>query len=62
MPAPTRWDEGKESSLDKAGKYFLMTEIFRGMWVVLEQYFRPPYVNFRVDLCEYLDNGLTRSM
>ena len=36
------WDEG-ESSLDKAGKYFLMTEMLRGMYVVLEQFFRPPY-------------------
>jgi hypothetical protein len=50
MPVPKRWDEGKESSLDKAGKYFLMTEIFRGMWVVLEQFFRPPYVHFRMQL------------
>ncbi|KAL6721175.1 ndufs8, ubiquinone oxidoreductase 23 kd subunit [Lecanora helva] len=38
-----RWDEGKESSLDKAGKYFLLTEMLRGMYVVLEQFFRPPY-------------------
>lgn len=36
------WDEG-ESALDKAGNYFLMTEMFRGMYVVLEQFFRPPY-------------------
>lgn len=41
---PDRWDEEKESTLDKASKYFLLTEIFRGMYVVLEQYFRPPYV------------------
>ena len=32
-----------ESTLDKAGRYFLMTEMARGMWVVLEQFFRPPY-------------------
>jgi hypothetical protein len=37
-----RWDEGSESSLDKAGKYFLLTEMFGGMYVVLEQFFRPP--------------------
>lgn len=37
-----RWDEGKESSLDKAGKYFLLAEMMRGMYVVLEQFFRPP--------------------
>jgi NADH dehydrogenase (ubiquinone) Fe-S protein 8 len=39
---PARWDEEEESTLDKASKYFLMTEIFRGMYVVLEQFFRPP--------------------
>lgn len=42
-PPPKRWDDKDgEGALDKAGKFFLMTEIFRGMWVVLEQYFRPP--------------------
>ncbi|KAG0647101.1 Complex I-23kD [Hyphodiscus hymeniophilus] len=40
---PERWDESTESSLDKAGKYFLLGEMARGMYVVLEQYFRPPY-------------------
>lgn len=43
LPRPKRWDEGSESSLDKAGKYFLLTEMLRGMYVVLEQFFRPPY-------------------
>lgn len=43
LPKPERWDQSKESSLDKAGKYFLLLEMFRGMYVVLEQYFRPPY-------------------
>lgn len=42
LPKPERWDQGKESSLDKAGKYFLLSEMARGMYVVLEQYFRPP--------------------
>jgi NADH dehydrogenase (ubiquinone) Fe-S protein 8 len=42
LPAPKRWDQGAESSIDKASKYFLMAELFRGMYVVLEQYFRPP--------------------
>ena len=42
LPRKERWDESKESSLDKAGNYFLMTEMFRGMYVVLEQFFRPP--------------------
>ena len=35
------WEEG-ESALDKAGRIFLMTEMARGMYVVLEQFFRPP--------------------
>lgn len=43
IPPTERWNENKESALDHAGRYFLMTEMFRGMWVVLEQYFRPPY-------------------
>lgn len=42
LPRKERWDEGKESSLDKAGHYFLMGEMLRGMYVVLEQFFRPP--------------------
>jgi NADH dehydrogenase (ubiquinone) Fe-S protein 8 len=42
LPAPKRWDQDPESSLDKGSKYFLMAEIFRGMYVVLEQFFRPP--------------------
>ncbi|RKF59193.1 NADH-ubiquinone oxidoreductase 23 kDa subunit, mitochondrial [Erysiphe neolycopersici] len=43
LPKPKRWNDTKESVLDKAGTYFLMTEMFRGMYVVLEQFFRPPY-------------------
>ena len=43
LPRPTRWNESKQSSLDKAGNYFLLTEMMRGMYVVLEQFFRPPY-------------------
>lgn len=42
LSPPKRWDQSEESSLDKATKYFLMSEIFRGMYVVLEQFFRPP--------------------
>lgn len=38
---PKRWDEG-EASLDRAGKYFLLFEMFRGMYILLEQFFRPP--------------------
>ncbi len=43
LPKPKRFDEG-ENAYDKASNYFLLTELFRGMYVVLEQYFRPPYV------------------
>ncbi|KAI9643593.1 ndufs8, ubiquinone oxidoreductase 23 kd subunit [Ciborinia camelliae] len=42
LPKPVRWDQRKESTMDQAGKYFLMSEMFRGMYVVLEQFFRPP--------------------
>ena len=42
LPPPKRWDQGSETSVDKATKYFLMAEMFRGMYVVLEQFFRPP--------------------
>lgn len=42
LPRKERWDESKESALDKAGRYFLFGEMVRGAWVVLEQYFRPP--------------------
>ena len=44
IATPTRWDNEKESTLDKTGRYFLLTEMLRGMYVVLEQFFRPPYV------------------
>ncbi|CAE6454915.1 unnamed protein product [Rhizoctonia solani] len=38
----------KKSALDKAAELFFFTEILRGrqlvgMWIVLEQFFRPPY-------------------
>lgn len=42
MPAPARWDQNKESLGDRLGNYFLLTEMMRGMYVVLEQFFRPP--------------------
>jgi NADH dehydrogenase (ubiquinone) Fe-S protein 8 len=41
LPRQKKWDEG-EGALDKAGKYFLLLEMFRGMYVSLEQFFRPP--------------------
>lgn len=41
---PRAWDDEKETTLDRAGRYFLLTEMFRGMYVALEQFFRAPYV------------------
>lgn len=41
---PVEWAWEKDSLLDRLGKYFLMTEMARGMYVLLEQFFRPPYV------------------
>jgi NADH dehydrogenase (ubiquinone) Fe-S protein 8 len=38
------WHWDKDTTLDRLGKYFLMTEMARGMYVLLEQFFRPPYV------------------
>jgi NADH dehydrogenase (ubiquinone) Fe-S protein 8 len=38
------WSWDKDSTLDRVGKFFLMTEMARGMYVLLEQFFRPPYV------------------
>lgn len=38
------WAKSKESTLDRLGKYFLLTEMARGMYVLFEQFFRPPYV------------------
>jgi len=35
--------EGGPSALEKAAHLFFLTEIARGMWLVLEQFFRPPY-------------------
>lgn len=43
LPKTKRWDSpGAEGALSKAGKYFLMTELARGMWVLMEQFFRAP--------------------
>ena len=44
LPKPARNNEKKENVWDQAGNYFLLTEMMRGMYVVLEQFFRPPYV------------------
>ncbi|KNE58113.1 NADH dehydrogenase [ubiquinone] iron-sulfur protein 8, mitochondrial [Allomyces macrogynus ATCC 38327] len=35
--------EYKGSALDKAAEVLLLTEMFRGMWLVLENFFKPPY-------------------
>lgn len=37
------WSWDRESTLDRMGKFFLMTEMARGMYVLLEQFFRAPY-------------------
>ncbi|KAM3531964.1 hypothetical protein MY4038_004214 [Beauveria bassiana] len=37
------WSWDRESTLDRVGKFFLMTEMARGMYVLMEQFFRPPY-------------------
>jgi len=42
MRPPTEWHEEKEGTLTKVGKYFLLTEMARGMYVLMEQFFRPP--------------------
>ena len=60
LPKPKRFDEG-ESSLNKASNYFLLTEIFRGMYVVLEQYFRPPYVMSKLHCSGLTLNQATQS-
>ena len=43
IPKPKRYNETGESVWNQAGNYFLLTEMMRGMYVVLEQFFRPPY-------------------
>jgi NADH dehydrogenase (ubiquinone) Fe-S protein 8 len=42
LPPKPEWDQEKEGTFDKVGKLFLMTEMARGMYVLLEQFFRPP--------------------
>ncbi len=44
LPRPKRFYEG-ENAINKASNYFLLTEMMRGMYVVLEQFFRAPYVS-----------------
>ncbi|KAH8094850.1 NADH-quinone oxidoreductase [Cristinia sonorae] len=35
--------KGGPSAIEKAVHLFFFTEILRGMWIVIEQFFRPPY-------------------
>jgi len=42
LKPPVEWDQEKEGTFDRVGKYFLLTEMARGMYVLLEQFFRPP--------------------
>ena len=42
LPKPMEARERKDSVWDQAANYFLLTEMARGMWVLLEQFFRPP--------------------
>ncbi|RUS17215.1 NADH dehydrogenase iron-sulfur protein 8 [Endogone sp. FLAS-F59071] len=39
---PADYSKGP-SAIDKAAQVLLLTEVMRGMWVVLENFFRPPY-------------------
>lgn len=39
---PPEWDQEKEGTFDRVGKYFLLSEMARGMYVLMEQFFRPP--------------------
>lgn len=43
LPKAPAWDQEKQGTFDKIGKYFLLAEMARGMYVLLEQFFRPPY-------------------
>ncbi|ONH68205.1 NADH-ubiquinone oxidoreductase 23 kDa subunit, mitochondrial [Cyberlindnera fabianii] len=43
VPPPKSWEDKGESALDKAMKFFLLAEMFRGMYIVLEMFFRAPY-------------------
>lgn len=41
-PRP-EWDQETDATLDRVGKYFMLLEMARGMYVLMEQFFRPPY-------------------
>jgi NADH dehydrogenase (ubiquinone) Fe-S protein 8 len=42
LKPPVEWDQEKEGTMTKVSKYFMMTEMARGMYLLLEQFFRPP--------------------
>ncbi|KAI8382273.1 NADH dehydrogenase iron-sulfur protein 8 [Blakeslea trispora] len=47
MDNPQHQISGKpRGALDVAASHLLLTELMRGMWVVLENFFRPPYTIF----------------
>ncbi|CDK26521.1 unnamed protein product [Kuraishia capsulata CBS 1993] len=43
LSRPKTWEESGESALSKATKWYLLAEMFRGLYIVLEMYFRAPY-------------------
>lgn len=42
LPKQDTWETRKDNVADSTANYFLLTEMLRGMYVCLEQYFRPP--------------------
>jgi NADH dehydrogenase (ubiquinone) Fe-S protein 8 len=42
LPAQKTWENDGKSAMNRASEYFLLMEMFRGMYVVIEQFFRPP--------------------
>ncbi|KAJ5224922.1 uncharacterized protein N7469_008425 [Penicillium citrinum] len=43
LPPQKTWENDGKSAINRASEYFLLMEMFRGMYVVIEQFFRPPY-------------------
>ncbi|ODQ83167.1 hypothetical protein BABINDRAFT_159612 [Babjeviella inositovora NRRL Y-12698] len=43
VPRQRTWEEDRESALEKATKWFLLSEMLRGMYITLEMFFRAPY-------------------
>lgn len=41
-----RQENSKRSSLDQGANTLLIAEVFRGMWLTLEHFFKPPYTIF----------------